>query len=49
MHWDGKGWSKEESGVIEQLSSIHGAGGTVWIAGERGTLLVRSLDADGER
>jgi hypothetical protein len=43
LHWDGTRWSKEESGVVEQLTSIHGAGGTVWIAGERGTLLVRTI------
>jgi hypothetical protein len=47
LHWNGNSWSKEESGVVERLSSIHGAGGTVWIAGERGTLLVRSLGTAG--
>ena len=43
LRWDGASWTQEESGVIEQLSSIHGAGGTVWIVGDRGTVLVRSL------
>ena len=27
VHWDGTAWRKEESGVVEQLSSVHGAGG----------------------
>ena len=47
LHWDGTSWSKEESGVVEQLSAIHGAGGIVWIVGDRGTVLVRSLQSPG--
>jgi hypothetical protein len=47
LHWDGTSWSKEESGVVEQLSSIHGAGDIVWIVGDRGTVLVRSLGSPG--
>jgi hypothetical protein len=43
LHWDGTAWRKEDSDVVEQLSSVHGAGGTVWIVGDRGTVLVRSL------
>jgi hypothetical protein len=47
LHWDGTAWTREDSGVGEQLSSIHGAGGTAWIVGDRGTVLVRSLGAPG--
>jgi hypothetical protein len=43
LHWDGKSWSQEESGVVEPLSAIHGAGDKVWIVGDRGTVLFRSL------
>ena len=49
LHWDGRSWNKEETGVVEQLSSIHGAGGTVWIVGQGGTVLVRSLGAASSR
>ena len=45
LHWDGATWSQEDSGVVEHLLSIHGAGGTAWIVGDRGTMLVRSYDA----
>jgi hypothetical protein len=47
LHWDGATWTKEESGVVEPLSSVHGAGGTVWIVGDSGTVLVRSLGSAG--
>jgi hypothetical protein len=43
LHWDGTSWSKQESGVSVALTSVHGADGTVWIVGERGTILVRAL------
>jgi hypothetical protein len=47
LHWDGAAWTREESGVAETLMSIHGAGGTAWIVGERGTVLVRSFATRG--
>jgi hypothetical protein len=45
LHWDGTTWSQEESGVVQALRSIHGAGGTAWIVGDLGTVLVRALRA----
>ena len=43
LHWDGATWSQEDSGVVEPLRAVHGAGGTAWIVGDRGTVLVRAL------
>jgi hypothetical protein len=45
LHWDGTTWSQEESGLVQALRSIHGAGGTAWIVGDLGTVLVRALRA----
>ena len=47
LHWDGKSWTKEKSGVVEQLSAIDGAGDNVWIVGDRGTVLFRSRGSPG--
>ena len=39
LHFDGRAWTREESGTDETLVGIHGAGDTIWVIGEEGGLL----------
>ncbi|HEY7375180.1 MAG TPA: hypothetical protein VIF57_23665 [Polyangia bacterium] len=43
LHFDGRAWTREESGTDEDLAGIHGAGDTIWILGVEGGLLRRTL------
>jgi len=43
LHFDGRSWTREESGTDEELVDIHGAGRTIWIVGSEGALLRRRL------
>jgi hypothetical protein len=43
LHFDGRTWTREESGTDEELVDIHGAGRTIWVVGNEGGLLRRRL------
>jgi len=43
LHFDGRSWTREESGSDEILIDIHGAGDLVWAVGAEGGLLWRRL------
>ncbi len=43
LHFDGRTWTREESGTDEELVDIHGAGRTIWVVGNEGGLLRRKL------
>jgi len=42
-HFDGRSWTREESGTDEELVGVHGAGDTMWVVGADGGLLRRRL------
>jgi hypothetical protein len=41
LHWDGRVWSASESGTANALRAVWGVSGSVWIAGDAGTILHR--------
>jgi hypothetical protein len=44
LRYDGSSWSEERSGTGYALNDVWGDGSRLWAVGERGTILVKTLD-----
>jgi photosystem II stability/assembly factor-like uncharacterized protein len=44
LRYDGSSWVEERSGTGYALNDVWGDGSRLWAVGERGTILVKTLD-----